>query len=251
MYCLERNSPADRRRVASFRALSSGRVRHNRDERLCRHRHDTAFAAVVLSGSYAEAGDSGHHRVAAGDVIIHRAYESHLNCFGPTGCDVIILPLDFHWGTFVVGRILDPDHVARVAEQSLPDACRYLAKHIASRQMPLEDWPDVLANALRENPDLAIADWARLHGLHPGSISRGFERRYGTTPAAFRATMRAHDAIRMIMASNMQLADIAAATRFSDQAHMCRVVRATTGQSPAALRASRRGAGDFWHPVHR
>ena len=44
-----------------------------------RHVHKRAYAALVLSGGYEEAGDSGRHRVQAGNVVLHEAFEAHLD----------------------------------------------------------------------------------------------------------------------------------------------------------------------------
>jgi hypothetical protein len=44
-----------------------------------RHVHTRAYAALVLSGCYEEAGDSGRHRVQAGNVVLHEAFEAHLD----------------------------------------------------------------------------------------------------------------------------------------------------------------------------
>jgi hypothetical protein len=41
-----------------------------------RHVHKRAYAALVLSGCYEEAGDSGRHRVQVGNVVLHEAFES-------------------------------------------------------------------------------------------------------------------------------------------------------------------------------
>lgn len=49
------------------------RMYHTPPDVLPRHQHAGGFAAVVLRGRYAEAGDTGCHRVTAGDVLIRAA----------------------------------------------------------------------------------------------------------------------------------------------------------------------------------
>src|SRR5262249_43293686 len=77
-----------------------------------------AYAALVLSGAYEEAGDLGHFKVQAGDAVFHDWFEGHLNRFPREGAAVLNLPLsgvhDFEPG-FV--KVADPDAVARVAER--------------------------------------------------------------------------------------------------------------------------------------
>ena len=46
---------------------------------ISRHVHKRAYAALVLSGYYEEAGGSGRHRVQAGDVVLDEAFEAHLD----------------------------------------------------------------------------------------------------------------------------------------------------------------------------
>lgn len=99
----------------SLRAALPDRMRHSAGERLNRHRHCAGFATVVLSGSYAEAGDTGRHRVAAGDVIVHRAYESHLDRFGTRGADVLMIALPLVWTGSILGRVDDPDLLVRLS----------------------------------------------------------------------------------------------------------------------------------------
>ena len=43
-----------------------------------RHRHDNAYAAVILSGGYEESGSYGRYRVKAGHVLLHRSFDAHL-----------------------------------------------------------------------------------------------------------------------------------------------------------------------------
>jgi len=59
----------------------AGRQRYAPSHSLERHRHDAAYATVILGGSYLEAGDEGRHTVQAGEALVHRAFESHLDFF--------------------------------------------------------------------------------------------------------------------------------------------------------------------------
>ena len=91
--------------------------------------------------------------------------------------------------------------------------------------------------------------WADEHGLRAETVSRGFGRMFGLTPAAFRAEARARNAFALITTSDLPLAQIAAVAGFADQAHLTRSVHALTGSTPGAWRRSnafkthRRAAG--------
>ena len=226
-------TPSDR---SCFSATPFGRKRHQGSEYLPRHCHREAFVAVVLSGSYVEAGDRGRVRVGAGDVVLHGRYESHLDCFAVDGAEVLVLPyvdVSSHSG---VARIEDPDEVARMAECDISQAARHVADHLRPAAAVDEDWPDRLARQLRADPDVVIHEWAEEVGLSPESVSRGFRRVYGLAPVTFRARMRALRAFALLDCPR-PLADIAASCGFADQAHLSRSIRQLTGYSPKGWRA--------------
>lgn len=213
---------------------SPGRLRHPSKEKLSRHRHDCGFAAVVLRGSYTEAGDRGRVCVAPGDVVFHGAYESHLNDVAIQGADVLVVP----WRGDIastLGRVDDIDAVVRAAESGMDTAEHLIARTVTWAQLAPIDWPDRLAGAIRHDPSLHLETWAEREGLRPETISRGFRRAYGTTPVAYRArirTLRALDAL----SSTRPLVRIAADCGFADQAHLTRSFSALTGTTPAAWR---------------
>lgn len=178
----------------------------------------------------------GLHRVSAGDVIVHQPYENHINRIGDRGADVIVVPLVAGHRVPSRGRIGDPDRIARIAQRSLVEAADHLLERTTWQEIIIEDWPDLLAAALREDLNLMILEWAKAHQIHPGSVSRGFARQFGVAPATFRAALRAQRAIGAIVESSASLAEIATECGFADQAHMSRAVRGVTGWSPRKLR---------------
>jgi AraC-like DNA-binding protein len=231
---LEPNSPG------LFRCAAPGRMRHAPGELLTRHRHREPFAAVVLSGGYDEAGDTGRHRVQAGDVVFHGAFEAHLDRFGAPGAEVLVIPLPEGWSGSTLGSLADADAVARAAERDTSEALHLVASNVAVREPQSEDWPEALAAALRFDPSLSLADWADRIGLHRGSLSRGFAQVFGISPAAYRLSQRARRAIAGVVNTDEPLSSVAAASGFADQAHMTRAVRAVAGTPPAALRLRHR-----------
>ncbi len=211
-------------------------MRHASGEILQRHRHDVAFAAVVLAGSYVEAGDTGLHRVSAGDVVLHRSYEAHLDRFESAGAEVLTLQLPQEFSGGSIRCVADPDHIVRLAERDAQAAVSVLIEHSSPVERAPSDWPAMLASDLLIDPDLAIREWAQERGLHPGSVGRAFRQHFGLTAAAFRSNVRAHRALREILGSQERLAGVAAASGFADQAHMNRRVRLLTAKAPGALR---------------
>jgi len=232
-----RNLPQTALRISwSLPDPMTRRTHHAPNEVLPRHKHAEAFAALVLSGHYAEAGDTGRHRVEPGDVLIHGPFESHIDRFDGEGAEVLVIALPGAWRGPLLGRIRDPDAVARTAERDGTIAAQLIATGIVPKPHAASDWPDLLAQELRRNPGTAMRTWAHRMGLHPGSISRGFRQVFGLTPAAFRLIARTHQAIAAIRLSRSPLCEVADACGFADQAHMSRAVGKLAGISPAQLR---------------
>jgi AraC-like DNA-binding protein len=237
---LESNSPSspgcwDRPRSAHSRP-EAARLKHAPCERLPRHPHRAAFAAVVLSGGYVEAGDTGRHRLGPGDVLLHRAFEQHLDRFDSGGAEVLVLTLDGRAGPLQAGRIADPDALARLAERDAGAAAQTLLAELQPRPVAASDWPDLLALAIRADPALPLADWAETAGLHAGSVSRGFRQVFGVTPAAYRLAQRTQQALDAVLHTRTPLSAIAQDCGFADQAHMARAIRTATHFTPGALR---------------
>jgi AraC-like DNA-binding protein len=201
---------------------------------LPRHRHREAFAAVVLAGDYVEAGDSGRHRVTAGDVIFHAAYEHHLDRFGSSRAEVLLLPIAQLWDGPVIATLEDPDAIVRLAERSTSQAVETMLATMIERVPDADDWPDLLAAALIRTPDLKLAEWSADHQLHQGSLARGFRQQFGVTPAEFRIIARTRKAMRRLPGLALSVAAIESG--FADQAHMSRAVKRVTGLSPGQLK---------------
>lgn len=202
-----------------------------------RHRHATAYAAVVLSGGYLEAGGAGRWRAEAGDVLAHPAFDAHQNVLRGRAW-VLNVPLPLAADLPPVFRVADLDAVERAYRADPHQAARLLVP--AAQRAPLcEDWPDLLAAALAADPALSLGDWARANGLAPAVVSRGFKATFGVTPVAFRAERRAQAAWRDLTTSTTPMSAVAHDRGFADQAHLSRAVRALTGASPRAWRDAR------------
>ncbi len=202
--------------------------------RMERHRHGEAYAALVLSGGYVEAGDRGRFHARPGQVLIHGAWESHMDAFSGAGARVLNLPLTGPVG-FGLGAVVDPDAMARAAERDLAEAEALLLETMRPLDAALDDWPDLLAGALRRDPDTALEAWAEAAGLAPATVSRGFRQAFGTSPRRYRAEQRALKAARALVRHDDPLAALAADLGFVDQT---RAVSALTGMAPGRLRSS-------------
>src|SRR5690242_9852379 len=221
-----------------FAQISNGREDWERGARIPRHRHDRAYAAIVLSGSYEECGSRGRFRVSAGEVLLHGAFDAHRNCFHSTGAQILNLEISELSMSAGIGRVEDPDAISRAAERDPAEASAQLQSQFRESQAATYDWQDTLARDLLADPGRRLDEWAREHKLSPETVSRGFGKVFDVTPVAFRLEARARRAFTMITTIDASLASIAAMTGFADQAHMSRAVHALTGASPGHWRRS-------------
>jgi AraC-like DNA-binding protein len=214
--------------------------RESREARDCiaRHFHASAYVAIVLAGGYEECGSRGRFRVEPGHVLLHDAFDGHLNRFRGKGAQILKLVTTGLALNFSIGQVSDPDAIARIAESDAVAARVCLREQLREKPHALEDWPDILARDLLADPGCRLDAWADAHGLSAEAISRGFGKVFGQTPAAFRAETRARCALTLITGTDASLASIAATAGFADQAHMSRSMRALTGLPPNVWRKS-------------
>jgi AraC-like DNA-binding protein len=221
--------------------ISNGRESWTAGEQIPRHLHNQPYAAVVLTGGYEECGSRGRFRVAAGGVLVHAAFDAHLDRFSAKGAQILNLVLPDSLPGWDFGLVEDPDAIVRAAERDPVEAYQALRAQLRAVRPGLSDWPDALARHLFEDPSGRLDEWARAQGLSRETVSRGFGKVFGITPACFRAEARARRALELLAVSpadRQSLAAVAAAVGFADQAHMTRAVRAMTGLPPGAWRRS-------------
>lgn len=106
-----------------------------------------------------------------------------------------------------------------------------------------------------EGPVL-VADLCALIRRSEAHFSRAFRHTFGESPHAFLIRRRLELAARYMLQTTASLGDIACRCGFTDQAHLCKQFRQSTGQTPGAWRrthsaleeADRLGAGNGLSP---
>ncbi len=83
---------------------------------------------------------------------------------------------------------------------------------------------------------VSVTELAEQVGLSESWFARAFKQSNGETPHAWQQHLRITAAKALLGRQGMQLAEVAAATGFADQAHMTRAFRLVTGTTPAAWR---------------
>src|SRR5579864_5228695 len=184
-----------------------------------RHVHKRAYAALVLSGCYEEAGDSGRHRVQAGNLVLHEDFEAHLDRIPTLRAVVLNVPLPAQY-TFRsgVGGVDDPDAIVRLVEKGDLEAATLLLCSTAIKEPECQDWPDELAASLAQNASLNLSGWSEMKGISAWDLSRSFAKVFGISPCAFRARARTRQAWRAIRTAGTPLSAVAAHCGFADQA---------------------------------
>lgn len=211
-------------------------TRHDRLSLLPRHRHSDGYLALVLSGSYLEAGVGARIRAGPGSLLMHAPWEAHQNAFA--GRDVVVLNLPTPAGSHLkVGQVEDVDEIVRVAERD-PIAAADLALRSASEPTAAQcrDWPDMLAADIAAGEVRSFEDWADSNGLRAPSLSRGFRQAYGVSPKRYRYELHLARAAALMPEWPGSFADLAVAAGFADQAHFTRGISALTGKPPGRWR---------------
>ena len=225
---------------SGFAKISSGRERWDPHTHIPRHRHDRAYAALILAGSYEESGSCGRFRVGPGDVLFHDAFDAHLDRFCSSGAQILNLLVEEPSSGPSIGHIADPDAIVRIAERNAAEAAAQLRAQLRPLQPVHYDWQDKLADNLLHDTCCSLDQWATDNHLAPATVSRGFRKVFDVTPAGFRSEARVRRALAMIAANEESLAIIAVSAGFADQAHMSRAIRALTGAPPGYWRRSNR-----------
>jgi AraC family transcriptional regulator len=88
-----------------------------------------------------------------------------------------------------------------------------------------------------------VADLCVLIQRSEAHFSRSFKRTFGASPHAFLLRRRVELAARYMLDTEMPLSDIALASGFVDQAHLCKQFRVVIGETPAAWRRAKRMQG--------
>jgi AraC family transcriptional regulator len=89
---------------------------------------------------------------------------------------------------------------------------------------------------------IRVEDLSEIVRLSATHFSRAFKRSIGEAPHAYLVRRRLDRARHLMLTSDTALSEVALACGFVDQAHLSKLFRRCTGQSPAAWRRERREA---------
>jgi AraC family transcriptional regulator len=87
---------------------------------------------------------------------------------------------------------------------------------------------------------ILVAELCALIQRSEAHFSRSFKRTFGVAPHAFVIQRRLELAARYMLETDKSLSDVALGCGFTDQAHLCKHFRQSTGETPAAWRRARK-----------
>ncbi len=236
--------------------------------RLPRHAHGTGQLVFVLEGSYRESWERRRSEgidLAPGSVLYRPPDEPHVNVFGPD--DVLALTVSYHRDRLAaLGSARGPASLPALLDDLRPRIENELRRRDGASRTALEGLallllarlerfggafggsghpPEWLADAVRfierrHAAPISLATVAEAVGCHRATVSAGFRCHLGRSVGRVIRDVRVGRALDAIRSSKRPLAEIAAACGFSDQAHMGRLIKRSTGRTPGAIRRSER-----------
>jgi AraC family transcriptional regulator len=226
------------------------------------HAHDEASVTLLLRGELRER--SGHCEVSADplSLVVKPAGTVHADQFGhePAATCQILLAATAHddrrwkdsltsWRWIAGGApVIAAVELARLVvggggRDAILDAAECVVDSLGVDRPPSSP-PGYLSRAIEYIEDqlasgaacIRVRDAAMYAGVHPVHLSRVFCRHLGAPVTTWIRRRRTQRAAGALGTSRDSLSSIAAASGFSDQSHMNRVFRQSTGVLPATYR---------------
>jgi AraC family transcriptional regulator len=225
---------------------------------LALHEHQSAYVSFLLAGAYIEVCRQEERVCSAGTVIWHPRTEAHADRFHSTGGYLLDLEIDSAW--LDDARDLQPIVFARTFSGGLPYSLGLrMYSALADHSRSVEDVatellayfftgpgertaPAWFNRALQACSDTdqrpSLTGLANSVGVHPVHLARSFHRFLGCTFGDHLAKLRIQKAFDLLRYSKEPIAQIAYASGFADQAHLCRTFKKLTGLTPSVFRST-------------
>ena len=263
----------DRRAFAGYEVghrrfvdLAVTEMAYRPEQKIPHHSHDRSYISVVLRGSYTEHCNTTSLDVLPGHVILHAAGESHSNCFHKVGGRLLNLELSpAFWARIAeLGgiransrRILRSSYALQLGlklqkELASSDPASSWAMEGLMMELVAETfrdrmpkvkadrcvWLDTVMEVLkcRYNERITLNQLAACVSVHPVHLARAFRKRHHCSVGDYIRKLRIEAACRELRRPDVPIAEVALSTGFSDQSHLCRVLKQHTGMSPGQIR---------------
>ena len=244
-------------------------VRFDPGWRTAKQRHGGGHLMVTVSGQICTRFPDGSWHTDSGDVLIHGAGLIHEHVAGPAGAEAVAVCVREGSATLKsLPRLFQIEGILP-ASAALPTARRILRElsrrqshaDLVLRSLTLQlltstaraaqketdegsgdppGWLRAARAALDDGfPDsIRIGALAEDVGRTPMQLIRAFQKHYGTSPGAYLRQVRLEHALALLAESREPLTAVALGSGYSDQSHLCRVVKEETGITPGEYRRS-------------
>ncbi|MGH9754212.1 MAG: AraC family transcriptional regulator [Blastocatellia bacterium] len=232
-----------------------------------RHAHELACFVLVVKGSFRETIERRARDCGPLTLIYRPAGEVHSNHFHRSGGQCLNIELEPEWmervrrysirlndsaefrggapawlAVRLYREFRQPDEVSPLTIEAcmleIVAASAREQRKAVERKVPR--WLVRAEEFLRAHysESLTVAEVADAAAVHPAHLARVFRASFGCTIGEYLRQLRVEFASRELIASDLPLSEIAAATGFYDQSHFTRTFKRMTGLTPTEFRAS-------------
>ena len=228
-----------------------------------RHAHPYTNITFVVSGSLSETVGMKSEVAGPLSVVIKPAGTEHADQFGPNGAVALSVYLDHsftsalrywekdliqwrwqHCGAATKWFLLllqslqqgDADSLTEI-ENSLYEILASLScAHASTSDSPR--WLELVKQEIDDDVENCgrVRDLAERAGVHPVYLARQFRSHLDVSVSQYVKQRRVSATAQLLSTDRLSLASVACRTGFSDQSHMGRIFKSTTGLTPHAYR---------------
>lgn len=256
---LEPPAPAPRR--SCMHPLASHRIPPA--TRFRAHAHDGPHVCVPLAGGFSEFDGHGWRDVPAGTVRVSASARHDID-FGQAGARCLLLLPGPGVGLTRLERLARPCFLApdpwlgeltrridqvitagdpagdTVLDSLATEFLAQLDRRLAGRASSPPAWLSRVRELLEDSHGaVSVAALAREAGVHRVHLARAFREHLGMPVTERARALRLASAQRLLLTTDLPLAEVAARTGWADQSHLTRAIRRAFGTTPAALRRAR------------
>ncbi len=220
-----------------------------------RHSHESYIIGIVLNGRRITVSGDVEEVTGKGELFRLKPYQEHSCRFeGDDGCDYFALAVSNHRAKDICGDVqegvasegkslpveeltleFDSRIDGEVGSWSVLEIINFLLMQLSPVLQDADSVPELLSKGMgfiNNNYSLKISleDIATYSCMSKYNFQRLFVKHYGMSPAALIDKKRVSEAIRRIHAGESP-SSVALYCGFSDQSHLCRVIRKVTGVS--------------------
>lgn len=250
-------------RRAQFGAVLVTETRHPAHAYLPMHAHRTAYFCFVQDGHYRETYGRRARECGPLTLAFHPPEESHSERIGAESVRSLNTEVSLPWlqhvqeavphfrdaidarggnpawlATRLYREFRQPDRASSLVIEGLVLELAAELARMADLPSDVPQWlrrlHDRLSDEVGAQPTLS--DLAREAGVHAMHVAASFRKHFGCSVGEFLRTRRVERAADLLRRCGLSLAEVALRSGFSDQSHLTRLFKRTTGMTPAAYR---------------